>query len=133
MKTFRLEVLTPERQFFDGEVEQIIVEACDGRLSVLAGHAPMVAPLADGTLVLRQSGQERRAFHSMGFLEVRPDRVLVFAQACEWPEEIDVNRAEAAKERAEARIKTRAENLDLKRAEYALHKALIRIDVANYR
>ena len=51
MKTFRLEVLTPERQFFDGEVEQVIVEACDGRLSVLAGHAPMVAPLADGTLV----------------------------------------------------------------------------------
>ena len=127
MKTFRLEVLTPERQFFDGEVEQVIVEACDGRLSVLAGHAPMVAPLADGTLVLRQSGQERRAFHSMGILEVRPDRVLVFAQACEWPEEIDENRARAAYEKATEELRQRQSILEHRHSQLSLSRAMARL------
>ena len=68
-----------------------------------------------------------------GFAEILGEKVTILAELAEWTDEIEVDRAEAAKERAEERIRTKAENLDLKRAEYALHKALIRIDVANYK
>ena len=100
MNTFHLEVLTPERRFLDDEVEMVTVDACDGKLTVLAGHAPMVAPIVSGTLTVRLCGEEKAAYHSPGFLEVRPDKTLIFTQACEWPEEIDESRARAAYERA---------------------------------
>ena len=113
MNTFRLEILTPERRFLDADVELVGVQACDGRLTVLAGHAPMVAPLDAGTLHLRLDGEDREAFHSLGFLEVRPDKVLMFTQACEWPEEIDEKRALEAEQRAHERLQQQRTGDDL--------------------
>ncbi|MEG1560333.1 MAG: ATP synthase F1 subunit epsilon [Clostridia bacterium] len=127
MKTFRLEILTPERKFLDADVEFVTVEACDGRLTVLGGHAPMVAPLSDGVLTVRIDGEEKEAFHSMGFLEVRPDAVLLFSQACEWPEEIDESRARAAYEKATEELRQRQSILEHRHSELSLSRAIERL------
>lgn len=105
MKKFHFEIMTPERQFFKEDVQAVTVECVDGQLTVLAGHQPMVAALAVGEVRILSDEGWKEAFNSEGFLEVRPDRVLMFSQACEWPEEIDVNRAKEALERAQARLK----------------------------
>ena len=131
MKTFHLEVLTPERQFLNEQVEFVTVEACDGQLTVLAGHAPMVAPIHAGTMTIQINGEEKRAFHSPGFLEVRPDTVLVFAQTCEWPEEIDENRAKAAMERATEELRQKQSILEHRRSEMALSRAMARLRLKN--
>lgn len=127
MRTFRLEVLTPEHRFLDEQVELITVDACDGSLTVLAGHAPMVAPLRNGTMTIRVNGEDKQAFHASGFLEVRPDAVLVFAQACEWPDEIDANRARAALEKANEQLRQQQSILEHKRSEMALSRAMARL------
>ncbi len=127
MKQFQLEILTPERRFLDAQVEFVTVEACDGQLTVLAGHAPMVAPLADGTLTVRVDGQEKQAFHSMGFLEARPDRVVIFVQACEWPEEIDESRARAALEKATEELRQKQSILEHKHSQMSLSRAMARL------
>lgn len=127
MRSFHLEVLTPERRFLDEKVELVSVEACDGRLTVLAGHTPMVAPITDGILNVQMNGMVKRAFHAAGFLEVRPDQVLVFAQTCEWPEEIDLIRAKAALEKANEQLRQKQSILEHKRSEMALSRAMARL------
>ena len=127
MNTFRLEILTPERRFLDADVELVGVQACDGRLTVLAGHAPMVAPLDAGTLHLRLDGEDREAFHSLGFLEVRPDKVLMFTQACEWPEEIDEKRARVALEKATEELRQKQSILEHRHSELSLIRAMARL------
>lgn len=127
MNTFRLEILTPERRFLDADVELVGVQACDGRLTVLAGHAPMVAPLDAGTLHLRLDGEDREAFHSLGFLEVRPDKVLMFTQACEWPEEIDEYRARVALEKATEELRQKQSILEHRHSELSLIRAMARL------
>lgn len=102
--TFTLEIITPEQQFFKGEVEAVIFSTTNGKMEVMAHHIPMVAALEVGVLRIRQDGEMREAFCSEGFLEVRPDETLLFVQACEWPEEIDINRAEEARRRIEERL-----------------------------
>lgn len=129
MRTFRLEVLTPERKFLDADVELLTVEADDGRLTVLAGHAPMVAPVHDGLLEVRVGGKDREAFHGMGFLEVRPDKVLLFCQACEWPEEIDEARAEAALKKATEELNRRQSFVEHRKNELSIGRALLRIRI----
>ncbi len=129
MHTFRLEILTPERRFLDADVELISVEACDGRLTVLAGHAPMVAPLVAGTLNLRIGGEDKEAFHSFGFLEVRPDEVLMFTQACEWPEEIDEYRARVAYEKATEELRQKQSILEHRHSELSLSRAMARLRI----
>ncbi len=104
-KPFRLMVLTPERSFFEDEAVYVSVHTIAGSMGVLADHAPMVSALAVGELIIHpKEGGARNAFHSEGFIEVRADGVYILAQACEWPEEIDEQRALAAERRAEERL-----------------------------
>ena len=102
--TFPLEIVTPERRFYSDDVCALTVETVGGRLSVLAGHIPMVTALSVGHLVIRTPGKRLLAFHSEGFMEVFHDKVFILAQVCEWPHEIDRARAETAAQRAEARL-----------------------------
>jgi len=132
MQKFRLEILTPERRFLDADVELVDVEACDGRLTVLAGHAPMVAPLDVGMLRLRLDGQDKEAFHSTGFLEVRPDRALLFTQACEWPEEIDEYRARIAYEKATEELRQKQSLIEHRHSELSLSRAMARLRVKHH-
>ncbi len=102
-----------------------------GEIGVYKKHIPLTTVLAPGIVTIHRDGEENivAAVHS-GFAEILPDKVTLLAEIAEWPEEIDKNRAEAARQRAEERLANKTEATDLRRAEFALRKALVRIDVA---
>ncbi|MDR3311404.1 MAG: ATP synthase F1 subunit epsilon [Oscillospiraceae bacterium] len=129
MKTFELKVLTPEREFFSGSVEAASLMLSDGSVTILAEHMPMVAPVAICDLRIRQDGEWREAFASEGFIEVRRDKVLLFLQTCEWPEEIDEHRAEEAKLRAEERLRQKRSIAEYQQSRIALSRAMERLKV----
>lgn len=127
--TFKLIILTPEREFFTGEATELIVANAEGNLGILANHMPLVTTLRPSAAeIVDKEGKRKKAFISTGILEVKENSVTVLSDACEWPEEIDKKRAEAAKERAEARLKQKA-GVDIKRAELALARALARLNL----
>lgn len=129
-KTFNLQIISPTRIFFDGNVDMVEMKTTEGEIGVLAGHIPLTAILQPGVVRIKQAdGTKEAALHD-GFVEIRKDKVTVLAESCEWPDEIDVNRAEEARERAERRIKSGKKEVDMLRAELALKKALTRIDLA---
>ena len=125
--TFDLSIMTPERQFFSGQVEALTITGIDGQMTVLAGHAPMVVSLAVGEISIKQDGVWREAVNIEGFMEVLQDSVVVFVQACEWPEDIDMRRAEEAKHRAEERIRQRQSIWENKSSKIALARAMVRL------
>lgn len=129
-KTFNLQIISPTRIFFDGDVDMVEMKTTEGEIGVLAGHIPLTAILEPGVLKIKQEdGTKEAALHD-GVVEIRKDRVTVLAESCEWPDEINVERANEAKERAENRIKSGRKDVDMLRAELALKKALTRIDLA---
>lgn len=129
-KTFNLQIISPTRIFFDGDATMVEMKTTEGEIGVLAGHIPLTAILTPGVMKIHQEdGTKEAALHD-GFVEIRKDKVIVLAESCEWPDEIDLNRAEEAKERAENRIKSGRKDVDMLRAELALKKALTRIDLA---
>ena len=125
--TFELSIMTPERQLFSGQVEALTVTGIDGQMTVLAGHAPMVVSLDIGEISIKQDGTWRQAVNTEGFMEVLGDSVVMFVQACEWPEDIDVRRAEEAKHRAEERIRQRQSILESQTSKIALARAMVRL------
>ena len=131
MATTRLDIVTAERVVFSDDVDVVIAPGVEGQLGILPHHAPLMTILQAGELVVRRGGQEDSLAISGGFLEVRPDRVIVLADQAERAEEIDIARAEAAKKRAEQRLADRhAPGLDAGRAEAALRRAVARLSVA---
>ena len=127
-KTFPLMVLTPEREFYNGQAVYVSVNTIAGSIGVMAGHVPMVSALDVGTLIIEPDETTRRtAFHSEGFIEVRPDGVYILAQACEWPEEIDEKRALEAEQRAAERMAQTEEDLTtMSHSKVALMRAMTR-------
>ena len=133
MTTLKLEIVTAERQIFSGDVNVIVAPGTEGQLGILPSHAPLMTILQPGELLIRKDGDEIYMAITGGFLEVRPDKVIVLADACERSEEIDIQRAEEAKHRAEERLTTLGPELDQARVEAALHRSLIRLRVAERR
>ena len=131
MKTIKVSVVTPDGPVYEADVEMVNAKAQSGELGVLPGHIPMVAPLEIGVVRLKKGNATELVAVSGGFLEVRPDRVTILAQAAERAEDIDVARAKAAKERAERRLQAKQGDIDYNRAELALRRALNRLNVAN--
>ena len=129
-RTFQVEIITPDRIFHKGEATMIEFNTAAGELGVYKKHIPLTTVLAPGIVTIHNDGEEDivAAVHS-GFAEILPDKVTLLAEIAEWPDEIDRARAEAAKQRAEERLANKTEATDVKRAEYALHKALVRIDI----
>ena len=127
---YSLEILTPERQFFQGQVQALTIPAPDGELTVLAGHAPLIVPLVVGVLRIKQEDSWKEAFTSEGFMEVRADGVLVFSQACEWPQEIDARRAQAAERRAAERLRQKRSINEHKQSKIAMARARARLRVS---
>jgi len=128
-KIFSVEIITPDRIFYQGEATMIEFTTANGDIGVYRNHIPLTTVLAPGIVTItEESGKKQAAVHS-GFAEILPDKVTLLAEVAEWPEEIDINRAKAAKERAEKRIQSRTSEVDLKRAEFALRKSLVRIDI----
>ena len=126
-KKYHLEILTPERQFYLGDVEAFMFEAPDGQVSILADHAPFVAPIVVGTLRIREDAEWREAFCSEGFIEVYHGSAVVFVQACEWPENIDVRRAEESRRRAEERLRQKQSMREMKMTRAALARSMARL------
>lgn len=126
-KYFKVKVITPDRIFYEGEADLLELKTSEGDIGILAGHIPLTAIIAPGVLKITKDGETKEAALLEGFVEILQDRVTVLAEACEWPDEIDENRAKEAKIRAERRL-SEGEG-DLARAELALRKALIRIDL----
>jgi F-type H+-transporting ATPase subunit epsilon len=129
--SIKLDIVTAERIVYSEEVDAVIAPGVEGQLGILPHHAPLMTMLQAGELIARKGTQEESMAISGGFLEVRPDRVIVLADQAERGEEIDITRAEAAKKRAEERLHDRkAAGLDETRAEAALRRALVRLEVA---
>jgi F-type H+-transporting ATPase subunit epsilon len=126
----KLEIVTPERLLFYEEVDEVTVPGVEGYLGILPGHAPLLAELKIGEISYRQGDKRGYLFCSWGFVEVLPDRVSVLAEVAERPEEIDVTRAQSAKERAEKRLKSKDTDIDFERARISLQRAVSRLQVA---
>jgi F-type H+-transporting ATPase subunit epsilon len=129
-KKLTLEVVTPERQVLHEEVDAIQLPGRDGYLGILPGHAPLLTELGVGILSFRKGDETRYATAMGGFAEVLADRVILLAERSELAEEIDVGRAEAARERALKRLHEHYDQVDFQRAQLALQRSLIRIQVA---
>ncbi len=127
-KEFQVEIICPDRVFYTGTATMLELTTVEGEVGILKGHIPVTTIIAPGYVVITNDTQQTEALVHSGFLEILPDKVSVLAEVAEWPEEIDLQRAQAAKERAEKRLAERMENLDVARAELALRKALLRID-----
>ena len=129
-KTFNLQIISPTRVFFNEAVDMVEMKTTEGEIGVLAGHIPLTTILEPGVLRIKADGNVKEAALHDGFVQIQKDKVTVLAESCEWPDEIDANRARKAKERAERRLTSGSKEVDMVRAELALKKALIRIDLA---
>lgn len=129
MKTINVSVVTPDGPVYEADVEMVSAKAQSGELGILPGHIPLVAPLQIGAVRLKKGSSTELVAVSGGFLEVRPDKVTILAQAAEKAEEIDINRAEEAKKRAEQRLQGKQDHVDFHRAELSLKRAINRIEV----
>ena len=126
----QLTIVTPERSLITEQVDEIQIPGGEGYLGVLPGHAPLFTELKVGELSYRKGGNWNSLAVAWGFAEVLPDQVRVLAETAERAQEIDLERAMRAKERAEQRLSRGGEDLDYDRARIALQRALIRIQVA---
>ena len=130
--TLHLEIVTPERRTFEGDVDEVIVPGSEGEMGILPHHAPLISLLGQGVLRVKRSGQAEEEFAIFGgFIQVRPDRVVVLAETADMASEIDVERAERARREAERVLEGGVtEPADLASARAALQRALIRLKVA---
>ena len=126
-KNFRLRIITPERRFLEQDVTMVEFNTTEGEIGIYKEHIPLTVIVKPGVLkVTAPEGNKKAALHG-GFAEILQDSVTILAETIEWSDEIDKERAVAAKERAEERLREKAEDTDLMRAEAALMRALTRI------
>ena len=129
-KLFNLKFFTPEREFFDGDVEGVSADAPDGSIMVLADHAPFIMPVVIGHIGIKQNGEWESSVNTEGFMEVRHDGVVIFVQSCEHPDEIDARRAEEARRRAEERLRQKQSMSEYKTSKVALARAMARLQTS---
>jgi len=128
--TFQLEIVTPTRLLVKDAAEEAQIPGATGYLGILPGHAPLITELGVGEISYKASGTTHTLAVAWGFAEVLPDKVTILAEAAERPQEIDVERAQKAKDRAEERLKSNTTEVDYARAEDALRRAETRLEVA---
>lgn len=131
LSKIELHVVTPDKEFYSAEVDMIIFRSSEGDVGVYYDHTPIVTTLTSGTALIKEDGQEKRAVFHNGFAEITEEAVTILTDAAEWDYEIDIERAMAARERAEKRIeKYQHEEAVEASAEGALIRALARIELA---
>lgn len=127
---FKVKIISPDRIFYEGEASMIELKTSEGEIGVYKNHIPMTTILVPGIVrITESSGVKKAALHA-GFIEILQEQVTILAEVAEWPEEIDINRANEARTRAERRLSSADAEIDLSRAEYALRKSLTRLEVA---
>lgn len=125
-----VEIMSPERLVLQAEADSVVVPAADGELGILRGHAPLLAELQPGQIRLRSGDRLELFAVSGGFVEVEHDRVKVFAETAEMAQEIDIERARQAAEKARVALRAPQSEVDLALAEAALRRALVRLRAA---
>ncbi len=129
MEEFKIRIICPDREFYQGDAEMVEFNTTEGEIGVLPGHIPMTVIVKPGILkITEKDGVKEAALHA-GFAEILPEGITILAEIAEWPDEIDLERANAARERAEERIKSHTPETDMARAETALLRAIARINV----
>ena len=128
---FRFTIITPEGEFYSEEVEQVVFRSTEGDIGVLNDHIPTTIGLGSGPCVITKEGKEIEGVVHGGFAEVKGDQVILLPDAAEWPDEIDVDRAKRAKERAEQTLEatTHHENFVIIEAKASLARAMARLQV----
>ena len=131
---FKLEIISPDRVFYTGEASMLELNTSEGQMGIYANHIPLTAVLVPGICTIHEDGGEKYAALHAGFIEILMDKITVLAEIAEWPDEIDKNRAEEARIRAERRLSGAGEeNVNMLRAEMALKRALTRIGLAEHK
>jgi F-type H+-transporting ATPase subunit epsilon len=133
MATLHLEIVTQERRLYSEEVDMVVAPGSDGEMGILPHHASLLTTLKEGVLRVKHGGGEELFSIGGGFMEVQPDRVIVLADAAERAEEIDVARAEEARQRAEETLREHPAGENLEAALSALRRAQIRVRVGQMR
>ena len=123
---FDVSIITPEREFYTGQVTMVEFNTIEGEIGIYKNHIPMTVVLAPGIVTLTEENDAKTAALHAGFAEILGDRVTILAEIAEWPEEINVKRAKEAEERARQRLEAKAADTDMVRAEIALQKSLVR-------
>ncbi|MCR5418685.1 MAG: ATP synthase F1 subunit epsilon [Lachnospiraceae bacterium] len=128
---FTLKIIAPDRVFYEGSVEMVELNTTEGEIGVYKNHIPLTVIIKPGILTITESADsvKEAALHE-GFATILPDAVTIMAEIIEWPSEIDVERAEAARSRAEDRLEKRDDETDIARAQTALQRAICRIEAA---
>ena len=130
-RAFALKIITPDRVFYEGEAIMVELRTTEGEIGILKNHIPLTSVVAPGILRIRETDTETKTAALLsGFVEILGDAVTILAEVVEWPEEIDVNRAEEAKVRAQRRLAEKADTTNMKRAELALQRSVARIEAA---
>ena len=130
-KYFQLQIITPDRIFYEGEASMVEFNTVDGELGVYKHHIPLTTVLAPGIVTITESGGQKEAAIHAGFVQILGEKVTFLAEVAEWPDEIDFKRAEEARVRAERRLASSEAGLDTLRAEMALKRALVRLGLKN--
>lgn len=133
MATLFLEIITPERQFYIGPAEELVIPAIDGLYGVLPGHEPAVTAMEPGELRFRVNGEWKTAAIGQGFVEIMPERAIVLVSSAEDPAEIDAKRAQEALERAEERLRQKKSAEEYHRSKAAMARAMARLKVSGRR
>lgn len=128
---FKIKIISPDRTFYEGEAIMFECRTTEGEIGILKNHIPLTAVLAPGVARIKESETEVKVAALIGgFIEILQDQVTVLAEIAEWPEEIDVKRAEEARIRAERRIAENAMGTNMARASLALQRSIARIEAA---
>jgi F-type H+-transporting ATPase subunit epsilon len=126
----KLEIVSPERRVYDDEVDMVVVPGLNGQLGILPHHTPLISSLGVGELKIKKAGSEESMLISGGFVEVRPDKVVVMADLAEHSDEIDEARAVEARKQAQQQLEQATDSVDLARVRAALQTALMRERIA---
>ncbi len=129
-RTFQLEIIATDRVFYKGECEHLVITAIDGLIGIMAGHEPLVTSLPTGELKYMVDGVWKYAAISEGFIQVMPDKAVILADSCELPEEIDIKRAEEARQRAEEKLRQKQSIMEYYHTQAALNRAMNRLKIS---
>lgn len=129
MDQFTLKIITPERVFYEDQVDMVEFNTTEGEVGIYPKHVPMTLIISPGILTITKDGEPKSAALHAGFVEVLPDKITILAEMIEWPEEIDLARAQAAYDRAKERLEKKETGIDVMRAETALQRSIARIHV----
>ena len=126
---FDLKIITPDRVFYEGAASMVEFNTTEGEIGVYKEHVPTTVIIAPGILTITEGEEQKEAALHAGFVEILQDKVTIMAEIIEWPQEIDLERAQEARQRAEERIAAKSPETDVARAEIALRRAVARIEV----